>query len=61
MILVDVVIGLVLVAAVVAAVGKVVRDKKKGKVGSCGCGCGCGCNCSSCNGCGASLRNRTTN
>ncbi len=57
MILVDVVIGLVLVAAVVAAVGKVVRDKKKGKVGS----CGCGCNCSSCNGCGASLRNRTTN
>ena len=57
MILVDVVIGLVLVAAVVAAVGKVVRDKKQGKVGS----CGCGCNCSSCNGCGASLRNRTTN
>lgn len=57
MILVDVVIGLVIVAAVVAAVGKVVRDKKKGKVGS----CGCGCNCSSCNGCGASLRNRTTN
>ena len=57
MILVDVIIGLVLVAAVVAAVGKVVRDKKKGKVGS----CGCGCNCSSCNGCGASLRNRTTN
>ena len=57
MILVDVVIGLVLVAAVVAAVGKVVRDKKKGKVGSCGCGCGC----SSCNGCGVSLRNHTTN
>ena len=57
MILVDVIIGLVIVAAVVAAVGKVVRDKKKGKVGS----CGCGCNCSSCNGCGASLRNRTTN
>ena len=51
MILVDVIIGLVLVAAVGAAVGKVVRDKKKGKVG----------NCSSCNGCGASLRNRTTN
>lgn len=57
MILVDVVIGLVLVAAVGAAIVKVVRDKKKGKVGS----CGCGCNCSSCNGCGASLRNRTTN
>ena len=57
MILVDVIIGLVLVAAVGAAVGKVVRDKQKGKVGS----CGCACNCSSCNGCGASLRNRTTN
>lgn len=57
MILVDVVIGLVLVAAVGAAIVKVVRDKKKGKVGS----CGCGCNCSSCNGCGASLRNHTTN
>lgn len=59
MILVDVIICLILVAAVGAAIGKVVRDKKKGKVGSCGCGCGC--NCSSCNGCGASLRNRTTN
>ena len=59
MILVDVVIGLVIVAAVVAAIVKVVRDKKKGKVGSCGCGCGC--NCNSCNGCGVSLRNHTTN
>jgi len=57
MILVDVVIALVLGAAVGLVVAKMIRDKKSGKVGS----CGCGCSCSGCTGCGSKALNRNTN